>query len=153
VIATSRLLLRPLTLADTPKIFAMSQEVGTRRWIPDQVYRDETHAAEVVATLAAFGAQPFDPCARPFVLGIETGGELVGHIGLSPYRGSVEVGYAVEDAMQGRGLAAEAVRAMVEWAQLPEVLGIVAPNNVASVCVLERAGFVKIGDGRYRYAT
>jgi hypothetical protein len=81
VIATARLLLRPLTVAD-----AMSHEAGMRRWIPDQVYRDEAHAAEVVARLIDFAAQAFDPVTRPFVLGIEFEGDLVGHVGLSPLR-------------------------------------------------------------------
>jgi RimJ/RimL family protein N-acetyltransferase len=151
VIATARLQLRPLTSHDVAKIFALSQEAGMRRWIPDQVYRDEAHAAEVVAALAAFTAQPFDPSARPFVLGIEYRDDLVGHVGLSPYRGSVEVGYAVAESLHGRGIATEAVRAFVEWARLPEVLGIVAADNVASARVLERAGFTKIDDGRYRF--
>lgn len=150
MIASARLRLRALTLADAPKLFAMSQEAGMRRWIPDQVYRDEAHAAEVAAKLIDFAAQPFDPGVRPFVLGIEFSGELVGHVGLSPLRGSVEVGYAVEDAMQGRGIASEAVRAIVEWAQLPEVLGVIGADNVASARVLERAGFVKLDDTHYR---
>ena len=150
MIATARLLLRPLTVADVPKLFAMSREADMRQWIPDQVYRDEAHAAEVVTRLMDFAAQPFDPAMRPFVLGIEFGGELVGHVGLSPLRGSVEVGYAVEDAMQRRGIASEAVRAIVEWARLPEVLGVIAVDNVASARVLEHAGFVKIDDRHYR---
>jgi [ribosomal protein S5]-alanine N-acetyltransferase len=152
VIATARLRLRPLTPADVPKIFSMSQESGMRRWIPDQVYRDEAHAADVVATLAACTAQPFEPRTRPFVLGIELANILVGHVGLSPARGSVEIGYAVEARMHGRGIASEAVRAMAEWAlgELPEVLGIVAADNVASCRVLVKVGFMSAGGGVYR---
>ncbi len=152
MIATPRLRLRLLVLADVPKLFAMSQDAGMRRWIPDQVYRDEVHAAEIVAKLIELAAQPFDPSVRPFVLGIEMAGELVGHVGLGPRRGSVEVGYAVEDALQGRGIASEAVRAVVEWARLPEVLGVIGAGNVASARVLERAGFVKLDDTHYRVA-
>jgi hypothetical protein len=44
MISTSRLLLRPFVLADVPRLFVMSVEEGMRRWIPDQVYRDEAHA-------------------------------------------------------------------------------------------------------------
>jgi RimJ/RimL family protein N-acetyltransferase len=154
MIATRRLVLRAFTAADVPKLFAMSQEAGMRRWIPDQVYRDEAQAAEVESRLAAFTTQRPDPRVQPFVLGIELDGVLVGHVGLSAARGSVEVGYAVEDAQQGRGIASEAVRAIVEWAldelALPEVLGIVAEGNVASCRVLEKAGFVTVGSGIYR---
>jgi hypothetical protein len=46
MIATARLRLRPLMAADVPKLFVMSREAGMRRWIPDQVYRDEAHAAK-----------------------------------------------------------------------------------------------------------
>lgn len=148
--------LRPLSPADVPKIFAMSQEAGLRRWLPDQVYRDEAHAAEVVARLAALTAQPPDPGARAYVLGIELveTRALVGHVGLSPCRGSIEIGYAVDERMQGRGIATAAVRAMADWALdelgIPEVLGVVADGNVGSCRVLEKAGFVNVSAGLYR---
>jgi ribosomal-protein-alanine N-acetyltransferase len=149
VIATPRLLLRPFTLADTAKIFVMSQEDGLRRFIPDQVYRDETHAEEVLRALIAWTDQPPEPRTRPYVLGIESD-ELIGHVGLSAARGSVEIGYAIEDKQQGKGLATEAVAAMTRWGLtdlgLPEVLGIVAVDNVGSCRVLEKAGFVRVGE-------
>jgi RimJ/RimL family protein N-acetyltransferase len=150
IVNTSRLVLRPFVLADTPKIFAMSQEAGMRLWIPDQVYRDEEHADLVLRALIAFTDEPPDPRTRPYVLGIEHAGELVGHVGLSPARGSVEVGYAIEDACQGKGLATEAVSAMTRWGltnlALPEVLGIVGVENVVSCRVLEKSGFAKRSD-------
>ena len=148
MLSTARLLLRPFTLVDTPKIFAMSHEAGMRRWIPDQVYRDEEHADQIVRALMAHTASEPDPRARPYVLGIEetATGVLVGHVGLSAARGSVEIGYAIEERLQGKGLATEAVRAMSGWGleelSLPEVLGIVATQNASSCRVLEKAGFV-----------
>ncbi len=143
-------MLRPFTLADTKKIFAMSQEAGLRRWIPDQVYRDEQHAEEVLRALIAFTDQPPEPPARPFVVGVEHEGDLIGHVGLSAARGSVEIGYAIEDRVQGKGFASEAVSAMTRWGLtrlgLPEVLGIVGKENVGSCRVLEKAGFLHVGD-------
>jgi RimJ/RimL family protein N-acetyltransferase len=150
VITTSRLLLRPFTLADTPKIFAMSQEAGMRRWIPDQVYRDEEHAELVLRALIAFTEEPPEPRTRPYVLGIEHAGELIGHVGLSPARGSVEIGYAIEDTHQGKGFASEAVSAATQWGltelSLPEVLGIVGAENTGSRRVLEKARFARRAD-------
>ncbi|MFH0901628.1 MAG: GNAT family N-acetyltransferase [Pseudomonadota bacterium] len=109
MISTARLILRPFSLADVPKVFAMSGEDGLRRWIPDQVYRDESHAAQVVSDLIALTDSPPDPRVKPYVFGIEQKetGTLVGHVGLSPARGSVEIGYAIEQRMQGQGLATE----------------------------------------------
>ena len=157
MISTSRLRLRAFTLTDVPKLFVMSVEEGMRRWIPDQVYRDEQHAEQVVRALVAYTDLVPDPRARPFVLGIEhvETGLLIGHVGLSAARGSVEIGYAIEQKYKGTGLATEAVTAMSAWGLgalgLPEVLGIIALDNAPSRRVLEKAGYVQIGesvDGR-----
>jgi RimJ/RimL family protein N-acetyltransferase len=159
MISTPRLLLRPFSLADVPKVFAMGAEEGIRRWIPDQVYRDQPHAELVVRALIGHTNNRPDPAAQPYVLGIEQSatGDLIGHIGLSPARGTVEIGYAVEQRLQGQGLATEAVTAMARWASaelsLPEILGIVAADNVQSRRVLEKAGFVWHRDEVGRAAT
>jgi [ribosomal protein S5]-alanine N-acetyltransferase len=98
MISTPRLTLRTFAVADVHKLFVMSVEEGMRRWIPDQVYRDEQHAEQVVRALVAHTELPADPRSRPYVLGIEhkETGSLIGHVGLSPARGSVEIGYAIE---------------------------------------------------------
>jgi len=151
-LTTPRLLLRPFSLADVPKVLAMSREEGMRRWIPDQVYRDEGHAEQVVRALMAYTERAPDPAAAPYVLGIEhrETGVLVGHVGLSPARDTVEIGYAIEEPRAGQGLATEAVTAVARWALdelgLPEVLGVVAADNARSCRVLEKAGFVRIGE-------
>ncbi len=152
VISTARLLLRPFVLADAPKLLVMSGEEGMRRWIPDQVYRDHDHAEQVARALIAHTDNPPDPRVHPYVLGVEhlETRALIGHVGLSPARGSVEIGYAIEQRLQGKGLATETVIAMAKWASaalsLPEILGIVDAENVASCRVLTKAGFVRSGE-------
>ena len=149
MLSTARLLLRPFTLADVPKVHAMGDEDGIRRWIPDQVYRDQQHAELVVRALIAHTDNQPDPRARPYVLGIEhkESADLIGHVGLSSARGSVEIGYAIEQSRHGHGYATEAVIAISRWAtvelSLPEVLGIVEADNVSSCRVLEKAGYVR----------
>lgn len=144
---TALLRLRPFTPGDAPKLFAMSQETGMRKWLPSQVYRDEAHAAAVLASLVSHYRPDIDPRKSPFVLGIELKptGALVGHVGLSPLHGEVEIGFAVEQSQQGKGIATQAVQLMCEWAaaKFPEtpIQGIAALENRASQSVLERAGF------------
>jgi RimJ/RimL family protein N-acetyltransferase len=151
MLSTARLLLRPFTLGDVPKVFAMGDEEGIRRWIPDQVYRDQQHAELVVRYLIAHTDNDPDPRAKPYVLGIEhkESADLIGHVGLSPARGSVEIGYAIEQRRHGHGYATEAVSAISTWAtvelSLPEVLGIVESDNTPSCRVLEKAGYVRHG--------
>lgn len=149
MITTARLRLRPFILDDVPALYAMSREPLLGRFIPDQVYRDLAHADQVTRALIELAAHG-DPRVKPYVLGVESKGEIVGHVGLSAWRDSVEIGYAIAERLHGQGLATEAVRAMASWATsslgLPEVLGVVNAENVASCRVLEKAGFVRGAD-------
>jgi RimJ/RimL family protein N-acetyltransferase len=144
---TKSLLLRPLTLCDTRKVFQMSQEQAMKKWLPRQVYGDEAHASSVIAFLAAQYRADIDPRTSPYVLGIELKStqELVGHVGLSPLHGEVEVGFAVEQSQQRKGIAPEAVLAMCEWfaTRFPgtSVLGTTARENRPSQRVLLGARF------------
>ena len=129
---------------------------GQRRQTLQAVLDVERVLADVLRKLIAWTAQPPEPKVRPYVLGIElrVSGTLIGHVGLSAARGSVEIGYAVEDAHQGQGLAGEAVAAVAAWGlsalALPEVLGIVERDNTPSRRVLERAGFALVSEDGVR---
>ena len=151
-IVTTSLTLRIFVPEDAPKVFAMSQEIGIRTWLPDQVYDDTQSAHKVLRYLIAQCRDPGMPARGPYVLGIclARSSELIGHVGLSPLSDLVEVGCAIENAFQGRGFATAAITAMSEWGMqsfgLAQVLGIVASENIASCRVLERAGFAFIDE-------
>lgn len=147
--------LRKLVPEDAEKIFRMSREDSLARFLPDQVYRDEQEAAEVLAHLIAAYTAPIELAQQPFVLGvILDGGELIGHVGLSQIEQGIEIGYAIEQKHQGRGYACEAVSLMVQFVEtntrLPEIYGIVDPENKASVNVLEKCGFTQVEDNHFK---
>ena len=156
-IETRALSLGALVAGDAKKVFAMSQEEAMRAWLPSQVYRDENHAASVVAFLIAQLSAPADPRDGPYVLGVRLkgSGELVGHVGFGPLDDAVEVGFAIASAHQRKGIATEAVHAACHWAcdvfSLPAILGVTAAANVASQGVLLRAGFARQNDGVMRF--
>ncbi len=84
----------------------------------------------------------------------EGGGErrLVGSVvfhGSPSDDGVVEVGYGIDSTSQRMGFATEGVRAQVDWAlEQPAVRTVMAttpPWHAASVRVLEKAGFVRVG--------
>lgn len=139
--------LRMFSLNDTEKVFQMSSEKGIQEWIPDQVYRDQNHTREVLEYLI----QQYNPFSKPYenpiVLGVclKSNNELIGHVGLSPYKGDVEIGYAIEEKQQKKGYATEAILAMTNWAffnfQLPFILGVVSARNIDSCRVLEKSAF------------
>jgi RimJ/RimL family protein N-acetyltransferase len=156
-VETASLTLRALVPDDAAKVFRMSQEAGVRAWLPSQVYRDEAHAASVLAFLIACYTAPADPKAGPYVLGVQvrSTGELVGHVGLSPLGAAVEVGFAIESCRHGQGIATDAVRAACHWASdvfsLDSILAVTAARNVASQRVLLRAGFARQKEAAMRF--
>jgi RimJ/RimL family protein N-acetyltransferase len=139
--------LRKFSLTDAAKVFGMSREKGMQQWIPDQVYADLKESESVLSYLIQQYAASKSPAEVPIVFAVCSGesGELIGHVGLSPAAGKVEIGYAIEDSQQRRGYAADAIKAASSWAlscySLPDILGIVAAANIASCKALEKAGF------------
>ena len=79
--------------------------------------------------------------------------EIVGLGGFKgePKDGTVELGYAVAPTREGRGIATEAVRAMIEEAfadpQVTTILADTLPDGDASQRVLEKTGFARDGTG------
>ena len=140
---TERLLLRSFVMEDAEAIFRMSQEETLKLRMPDQVYQSLAEAAEI----AAFLMDKAKIEEWPFVLGIalQTTGDLVGHVGLSPVEESIEIGYAIAMNHQGRGYASEAVAAFSKWAvnhfSLAGIWAILMSDNHPSKKVLERAGY------------
>lgn len=79
--------------------------------------------------------------------------ELVAGCGFlgAPKDGEVEMGYSVLPQFYRLGIATEMIAALVKWAfQQPGLSRIIAntdESNVASIRVLEKTGFKKIGPG------
>ena len=69
--------------------------------------------------------------------------------GVSP-DGAVEIGYGIDEKYQGRGYATEAVSAVTEWAVQQDGITCVEAeaeeDNIASLRVLEKSGFVPNGE-------
>ncbi len=152
-VATARLLLRPLTREEAEAV--LSGEAVGRSWAPGYPAPGDR---EVARALLEHPPQTY----LEAVLGIRqivlrASREVIGGIGFfsgpeGPER--VEVGYGVAAPFRGRGLATEALLAMLDLARgRPEVRLVTArvePGNEASIRVLEKAGFRRVGaDTRY----
>ena len=78
---------------------------------------------------------------------IEREGRMIGTIGVydyDPKKNQIEVGFSIERASWGKGYAAEALRAMLEYLTVQEGIARVtawcASDNIASKRTLEKAG-------------
>ncbi len=93
------------------------------------------------------------PDAWPYLLqvAIAADGELLGRIGCHEGpdgSGEVEIGYYVAEARRGAGLGGRIVDAFLGWLReqsVERVSASVRPDNVPSLRILERRGFVRTG--------
>ncbi len=83
---------------------------------------------------------------------VQLGDEPVGTVSaMNPswHMGYVEIGYMLAESHQGRGLGTRAVALLVEKlfreTELHRVFGTVSVENIASIKLLERLGFVREG--------
>jgi RimJ/RimL family protein N-acetyltransferase len=80
-------------------------------------------------------------------------GVLIGSGGFKgrPEDGQVEIGYHVRQAHRRRGYATEALRALLAWAfahpEVTDVIAEAAADNAASIALLEKLGFARLGHG------
>ena len=147
VVRTERLVLRPHRPDDEDAVLRACQDPGIQRWLatlPIPYTRDD--ARQFVADMAP--AERAEGRGMP--VAVEAGGEFVGSAGLHLRGGRLgpEVGYWIAPWGRGRGYAAEAARALAEWALrhgAPRVHLFADVGNTASQTVAERAGFSREG--------
>ncbi len=118
------------------------------QWLLGMIERDPGAVGWAAWYVVLRGAGTAGPPGPP-------AGTLIGNAGfMGPpgADGSVEMGYSILEAHQGRGYATEAVRALIGWAfEYPAVRRVSArtfPNNPRSIRVLEKCGLSPVGSGR-----
>jgi RimJ/RimL family protein N-acetyltransferase len=154
-IATERLLLRWLTPADVPALFAVFGDPVVCRYWSRPTLPDLAAAAALQEEIVGRFRE-----RRLFQWGIaerETGA-VVGTCTLAALDAThrrAEIGYALARAAWGRGYVAEALPALVRFAfeelELHRIEADVDPRNDRSIRALEREGFVREGHLRERY--
>ncbi|MEO5972917.1 MAG: GNAT family N-acetyltransferase [Sphingomicrobium sp.] len=158
VIETERLILRDFTHADLDAHAATLAEPEVMHHLSGEPLSREDSFRRL---LLAVGQWP--------VLGIgmwaverKADGRVVGHCGFFDMEremepsllGEPEMGWIFDTSVHGQGVALEACRAALAWAE--ETLdaasfpAIIAPDNIASIKLAEKLGFVREPDGVYK---
>lgn len=133
-IASARLRLPLITVAD-----AAAMRAGRRdpAWHPGYPSPDDVDAASLARDGETWGPRH-----------IMWDGQAVGTIGPigPPENGEVEVGYGLVESARGRGLAVEALRALLAETDAAgvRVRAGVRPDNAASLRVLAGCGFTEL---------
>lgn len=153
-IATERLLLRRFRDDDRAAFLAYRRHPDVARYQGwDADYPD------VLADrfLAEMTSAPTWRVGEWYQVAIEHDGALIGDVGIHAGDHSAEIGYSLHPNAQGKGFAAEAVRALARVLPVREIVAWVDVENVASIALLERLGFERgeepiDGEWSYRLA-
>jgi RimJ/RimL family protein N-acetyltransferase len=148
VVRTERLVLRPYHPDDLEAVHRACQDPDIQYWITaiPVPYTREVARTFVEETTVSERAE-----GRSLSVAIEADGELVGSSGVYPRsegRLGPEIGYWVAPWARGSGYAAEAARALADWAiahGAPRVHLFADVRNTASLAVARRAGFTQEG--------
>jgi ribosomal-protein-alanine N-acetyltransferase len=152
---TARLLLREITLADAPALFAIHGDWDAMRHFGTEPVTTLAQAEHLVAVFAAWRQTP-NPGTRWGIVRQDTGA-LIGSCGLFKWNrgwGTCTIGYELARSAWGQGHMTEALRAILPWGfehmALRRVEAQVHPDNTASLKLLTRLGFAT--EGRQREA-
>lgn len=150
VLETSRLVLRETTPADAPVLFAIHSDADAMRWFGTEPLPDEQAAQQVIEGWAAART-----LANPGIRwGIERrdDGRLIGTCGLFRWNRqwrACMVGYELARDAWGQGYMREALLVVLGFGfvqmQLNRIEAQVHPDNLASLKLVERLGFVQEG--------
>jgi ribosomal-protein-alanine N-acetyltransferase len=148
IIATERLILRRMTLADAPDLFALMSDSETM-----QYWSTLPHAKleETQGFIRETQAAVADGSADDFLITGNGNGAVMGKVGL--WRGC-ELGILLGRAYWGQGFAQEALRAVVARGFArghPAIVADVDPRNAGSLKLLGRLGFRKTGEAKATY--
>ncbi|NJL64324.1 MAG: GNAT family N-acetyltransferase [Methylacidiphilales bacterium] len=149
IIETTRLILREFVPADIAEFAAILAKPEAMRFSPTGVISIEQTAAKMTSFIDSYIERGYGKWA---VIERQTG-QLIGYCGIAVEeiegKRENELGYRFDPNFWGQGLATEAAIACLQYAfnqlKLKYVLGIVYPENKASIRVLEKIGmeFVK----------
>jgi [ribosomal protein S5]-alanine N-acetyltransferase len=144
---TPRLFLRQPTPDDAASIYAgYARDPEVTRYVIWQPHPDlDTTRAFVQGCVEAWG----QGTRFPWVITTRSPEQLIGMIELRIAGHRADLGYVLARPHWGRGLATEAVRAVVGWAldqpEIHRVWAVCDVENVASARVLEKAGMQREG--------
>jgi len=144
---TEHLRIRKFTKEDAQVLFENHLEEDVKKWIPNESYED----IEETKNAIAFYIKCVNIRRLPFVLAVELKrtGELIGDTGVNEVEGKereVEIGYTICEKHCGKGYATELLNAMTHYTistfGITALYGRVMRGNNASICVLEKNGYV-----------
>ena len=156
-IEAERLRLRPPRLDDFDAYVRMWQEPGVVRFIGGAPFTREQSWGRFARHIGLWSLLGFGY----FVIELKATGEFAGCCGFQDQRrdltpsleGTMEAGWALTTAMQGQGLAQEAMRAAIGWGDAhgrgERMTALIDVDHAASLRVADKLGFTEFARTAY----
>jgi len=149
VVQTDRLLLREFDESDAAAYYALGSDPVVTRYTGTGMLASLEHALRVLHAnpLSDYKQHGFGRWACV----LQETGKVIGFAGLKRLDelGEVDIAFWLLPAYWGTGLATEAGRAVLQYGFerlfLERIIGLVDPQNAASIHVLEKLGMVRDG--------
>lgn len=138
-IRTERLVLRRATMADAAPMHAIMSNPKAMRYWSSLPHTDHAQTETWMRSMVEADPDGSDD----FI--VTLGGRLIGKLGCWKLP---EIGFLIDPAQWGEGIASEALAAFIERRRTldsSELTADVDPRNAASLKLLERHGFVQTG--------
>lgn len=149
---TARLRLRRLDRGDTDAIGRLFAHPAVTRHLAVGTLADAREVRQFAEAFIAKSREEFASAGCGAMAVVDRRGGLLGYCGLRPLPDTataVELLYALAPRYWGLGMATEAAAATLAWGfsalTISEVLGLAAPENIASRRVMEKLGMVYAG--------
>ena len=143
IITTKRVYLRPLSDDDAAALFSYRSKPEVAKfqlWKPEEI----SDAAQFIKK-ARFQTALINNQWNQFAVCLRTNNEMVGDIGILLNNRKAEIGFTIAPHFQRKGLAFEAVTALINYLFLKQIenliIAITDPKNVSSIMLLEKIGF------------
>jgi [ribosomal protein S5]-alanine N-acetyltransferase len=147
ILVTSQLTLRQPSIADQQAILALRSHPGINKYldrVPSTTVEDAIHFIQNVND--SIKKQE----ALYWIITFTETQQVLGTISLFNYikeESSIEIGYELMPAYQGKGIMQEAVRAVIRYAfhilQLQQIYAVTHHQNMASTKLLIKCSFIK----------
>lgn len=149
LLETERLIIREFSPEMATSLHRNSLDDDNRRFVPDEVFETIDDARKVIAYLM----RCYDhggPLVYPILL---KDGCDIGYVQAVPLeKDAWEIGYHIAKEYRGKGYATEALGVFLPdimgKLRITRIQGICVSDNIASIRVLEKCGFVKEYEGQ-----
>jgi RimJ/RimL family protein N-acetyltransferase len=145
ILETDRLLLRPLFMDDLDELFTLYSDPEIRKYFPEGVLTREETREELEWHM---NGHPKYPELGLWATVHKKTGKFIGRCGLLPWESDgkleIEIAYLLDKSFWHQGLATEAAQGILKYGlaklNLPRLICLIDPENIASQRVAERIG-------------